>query len=168
MLGRPCPATRNQIVEHDFIELFQDSTSRIFEICAPLYVKGHSLKEIARTTGFPYTTIQSQLVQNGVTLRPKSSVGTTKALRHGFKSGAPPPFGYRYIASRLEKDTNEYPILIVICRQWQSKKSATVITHYLNRIGYKTRNQKIWKRTTVLNIIERFENGNFIPEEELA
>lgn len=164
--GRPRAATRNLLPEHDFIELFQKSTYRVFEICAPLYAKGHSLKEIAKLTGIPYTSIQSQLVQNGVPLRNNRSVSNLEALRQGIRSGAPPVYGFRFIAGCLEKDPIEYPILLAIHQQWRSGQSATTIMHFLNGKKLKTRNQKIWKRTTVLNIINRFESGSFIPEQE--
>jgi hypothetical protein len=162
-VGRPRASTRNLLREHDLIELFQKSSYRVFEICAPLYAKGHSLKEIAKLTGIPYTSIQSQFVQNGVTLRNNRSGSNLEALRQGIRSGAPPVYGFRVIAARLEKDPIEYPILLAIHQQWRSGQSATTIMHFLNNKKLKTRNQKAWKRTTVLNIINRFESGSFIP-----
>jgi hypothetical protein len=101
-----------------------------------------------------------------VTLRPNRHVTTSEALRQRKKSGAPPAYGYRCISGVLEKDAREYPVLLMIYQQWRSGQSATSITHYLNARSLKTRNQKVWKRTTVLNIIERFENGSLIPEQE--
>jgi len=128
------------------------------EICEPLYQSGYSLSEICAMTGFPQSTIRDQLVRAGVTLRAAKSVTFSKDLRQSFKNSASPPFGFVYLEGRLQKDAKEFPVLQIIWQQWRQGRSATDITHFLNGKKLKTRNHKEWKRTTVLNILERFEN----------
>lgn len=154
--------TCNYYFSHDFIELFQEDVSRIFDICSPLYEQGHSLKEISKMTGFPYTSIRDQLFKGGVTLRPNKSVSASEILRHKFKNSSPPPFGYYYLEDQLQKDPKEFPTLQAIWKQWQLGQSATAIMKYLNAKKLKTRNQKEWKRETLLNILERFENKSIV------
>jgi len=97
-----------------------------------------------------------------MTLRPNKSVSADQVLRQSFKSSTPPPFGYLYLEGRLQKDLKEFPVLQIIWKQWKLGQSATAITDYLNKKKFKTRNNKEWKRTTVLNILERFENKSIV------
>jgi len=161
-IGRHLPRTYRQNYAHDFIELFQKDITRIFDICSPLYLQGYSLQEVSNQTGFPWTTIRNQLVKGGMTLRPNKSVSADQVLRQSFKSSTPPPFGYLYLEGRLQKDLKEFPVLQIIWKQWKLGQSATAITDYLNKKKFKTRNNKEWKRTTVLNILERFENKSIV------
>lgn len=147
---------------HDFIELFQDFISRIFEICSPLYTQGYSLEEVSKQTGFSQTTIRNHLIKGGVTLRPNKAVRSVQVLRQNFKSSTPPPYGYMYLEGKLQKDPKEFPTLQIIWQQWKLGQTATSITEYLNSKKIKTRNQKEWERTTVLNILKRFENKTII------
>ena len=154
--------TCNYYQQHDFVELFQEDISRIFDVCSPLYLQGYSLTEVSNLTGFAWTTIRDQLVKGGVTLRPKKSVNSSEVLRLKFKSSTPPPFGYVYLEGQLQKDQKEFPVLKIIWNQWRFGQSATNITHYLNDKKFKTRNHSEWKRTTVINILERFENKTIV------
>lgn len=160
--GSHLPTTCNYYYIHDFIELFQDDISRIFEICSPLYQQGYSLTEISNQTGFPWTTIRNQLVKGGMTLRPNKSVSAEQVFRQNFKSSTPPPYGYMYLEGKLQKDSKEFPTLQIIWQQWTLGQTATSITGYLNSKKLKTRSQKEWKRQTVLNILERFENKTIL------
>lgn len=153
--GSPLPTTCNSYFEHDFIELFQNSPDRIFAVCKPLYLQGHSLKEIAALTGFPVSTVRSQLVAGGMTLRTNKSVGSTEILRQGFKNSAPPPYGYCYLGGHLQPDPREYPILQIINQQRQLGQSPTAIARYLNSRKFKPRKGKIWKQPTVYYIVQR-------------
>jgi hypothetical protein len=113
-IGRPLPTTCKFLQQHDFTEYFEETVENIFAQTAPLYQKGHSLKEISVMTGFPYTTIRDQLVKGGVTLRINKSVSSTEVLRQTFKNSAAPPFGYYYLDGGLVKDPKEYPTLQMI------------------------------------------------------
>lgn len=157
-IGSPLLRTCNYYQIHDFVELFQEDISRIFEICSPLYLQGHSLTEVSNLTGFAWTTIRNQLVKGGVTLRPNKAVKSSEILHLKFRSSTPPPYGYVYLEGQLQKDQKEFPVLQIIWNQWRLGQSATNITHYLNDKKIKTRNHGEWKRTTLINILERFEN----------
>lgn len=153
--GSPLPTTCNFYYQHDFITLFQNSLAGIFAVCAPLYLQGRSLKEISALTGFPYSTLRSQLVQGGLTLRPNKSVSSSKVLRQSFKNSAPPPYGYCYLDGRLQKDPREYPVLQIIEQQRRQGKNPTSIARYLNARQFKPRKGAAWRQPTVYNIVQR-------------
>lgn len=157
-IGRPHPATCKFLQQHDFTEYFEETVENIFAQTAPLYQKGHSLKEISVMTGFPYTTIRDQLVKGGVTLRINKSVSSTEVLRQPFKNSAAPPFGYYYLDGGLVKDPKEYPTLQMIDQLRRRGKSPTAIANRLNDKKVKTRKGNVWKQPTVYNIIERLKN----------
>lgn len=167
--GSPLPTTCNFYYQHDFIALFQNSLEGIFAFCAPLYLQGRSLKEISALTGFPYSTIRTQLVKGGVTLRPNKSVSSTEVLRQRFKNSSPPPYGYCYLDGCLQKDPREYPILQIIEQQRQQNKNPTSIAKYLNGKKLKPRKGKVWKQPTVYYIVQRLNqptnNGSQHTEE---
>lgn len=158
MVGRHEELAHQQL-SHDFIELFQKSKHRIFHIIQPLYSEGHSIRDIAKLTGIPATTINTVLKKNGVHLRSNRSATIKEIFQHKFRSSTPPPFGFTYIGGELEKDTREYPTLLIIHQQWRLGHTATAITHHLNRLKIKTRMQKSWSRNAIIKIIKRFEDG---------
>lgn len=151
------PTTCNFFYNHDFIRLFENSIARIFDVCAPLYLHGHSLKEISAMTGHPYSTLRSQLVDGGLTLRSNRSVSSNSILRQGFKNSAPPPYGYCYLDGSLQKDPREYPTLKIIKQQWQLGKNPTDIARYLNGRNTKPRKGRIWKQPTIYYIVQRLQ-----------
>ncbi len=158
VVGRLVNLTRH-LLSHDFIELFHNCKHRIFPIIAPLYSEGHSIRNIAKLTGIPATTINSVLKKNGVQLRTNKSATVKELFQQKFKSSTPPPFGFTYIGGQLEKDTKEFPTLLIIHKQWQLNLTATAITHHLNRLKIKSRMQRRWSRNAIIKIIKRFEDG---------
>ncbi len=154
----PLPTTCNFYYQHDFITLFRNSPAGIFSVCAPLYLQGRSLKEIVALTGFPYSTIRSQLVAGGLTLRTNKSVSSIKILRQRFKNSTPPPYGYCYMDGRLQADPREYPILQIIAQQRKLGRSPTAIAQYLNERKFKSRKGGAWKQPTVYYIVQRLES----------
>ena len=151
--------------QHDFTEYFEDSVENIFAQTAPLYLNGHSLKEISAMTGYAYTTIRDQLVKGGVSLRINKSVSSNEVLRRSFKNSAPPPFGYCYLDGALIKDQKEYPILQMIDQLRRRGESPTSIANRLNDKKVKTRKGNIWKQPTVYNIIQRLINLDERPSK---
>jgi len=139
---------------------FENSIEDIFTQTAPLYKKGHSLKEISSMTGLPYSSIRDQLVKGGMSLRINKSVSLTKILCQSFKNSAPPPYGYCYLDGAIFKDPKEYPILQMIEQLCQRGETPTAIANYLNAKKIKTRKGKIWKQPTVFYIIERLKKIN--------
>jgi hypothetical protein len=100
------------------------------------------------------------LKKNGVQLRPNRSATIKELFQQKFTSSTPPPFGFTYIGGQLEKDTREYPTLLIIHQQWKLGQTATAITHHLNRLKIRTRMQKSWSRNAIIKIIKRFEDGS--------
>jgi hypothetical protein len=151
--------------QHDFAKYFEKSVENIFAQTAPLYLKGHSLKEISAMTGYAYTTIRDQLVKGGVTLRINKSVSSNEVLRQSFKNSAPPPFGYYYLDGALVKDPKEYLALQMIDQLRLRGESPTAIANRLNDKKVKTRKGNIWKQPTVYNIIQRLNNLDERPNK---
>lgn len=165
MVGHNLQQTHPQL-SHDFIELFQKSKHRVFSIVEPLYSEGHSLNDIVKMTGIPYSTINQVLRKNGVQMRPKGSVHSKQIFQQKIKSSTPPPFGFTYIGGQLEKDAKEYPTLLVIYQQWRLGQTASAIVRHMNHKGFKTRQRKLWSRTAICNIIKRFEDGTITLKKE--
>lgn len=66
---------------HDFIELSPRTQSRIYEICAPLYEKGLSIRDIEERTGIPKSTVRESLTESGMQLRNPLNGNTQKIDR---------------------------------------------------------------------------------------
>ena len=160
MVSRPLPSTCNFLQQHDFTKYSESSIENIFSQTAPLYLKGHSLKEISAMTSLPYSSIRDQLVKGGMSLRINKSVSSTEILCQSFKNSAPPPYGYCYLDGAIVKDPKEYPILQMIEQLCRRGKTPTAIANYLNVKKIKTRKGKIWKQPTVFYIIERLKQIN--------
>jgi hypothetical protein len=165
MVGESIQQTRLSL-SHDFIELFQKSKHRIFSIVGPLYSEGHSLNDMVKMTGIPYSTINQVLRKNGVQMRPKGSVSSKQIFQQKIKSSTPPPFGFTYLGGQLEKDSKEYPTLLVIYQQWRLRQTASAIVRHMNSKGFKTRQLKSWSRTAICNIMKRFEDGTININKE--
>ena len=60
---------RQPPIPHDIIRFFQKTKERIFDICAPLYEAGCSLREIEEKTGLAKSSIREALNRRGLTLR---------------------------------------------------------------------------------------------------
>ena len=157
----------NPVDYHDFIELFQKRKNRIFPIINSLYSKGHSIRNIAKLTGVPATTINTILKKNGVQLRSNRAATVKELFQQKFTSSTPPPYGFAYIDGRIEKDAREYSTLLIIHQQWQLGITATAISHHLNKLKIKSRTGKNWSRNAIIKIIKRFEDGTITIKKGL-
>lgn len=142
---------------HDIIAFFANTKDRIFEVCAPLYAQGLSLREIERQTGFVKTTIKKTLNSRGLTLRnyhnrrkPKSK--DPKVMRPGTI-----PFGFAYLEGKLVKDPKEYKIVLQIQKLWHSGKSCSAIAAILNNQKTPTRMGGRWGKSVISRILKRHE-----------
>jgi len=136
---------------------FPTTKDRIFEICAPLYAQGMSLREIAKQIDLPRTTIKAALNAGGL---PKRS--TTEANNNASKSSRPMkagavPYGYAYLEGRPVKEPREYKVVLQIQNLWQSGKGYSAIASTLNDQKILTRGGKRWAKGIVSRIIERHE-----------
>ena len=100
----------------DTIMFFPTTKDRIFEICAPLYSQGMSLREIAKQIDLPRTTIKAALNAGGLPMR-----SATEANNNDSKSSRPMkagavPYGYAYLEGQGESDffknANNFVVLI--------------------------------------------------------
>ena len=95
---------------------FPTTKDRIFEICAPLYSQGMSLREIAKQIDLPRTTIKAALNAGGLPMRSTSEANNndSKSSRP-MKAGAV-PYGYAYLEGQGESDffknANNFVVLI--------------------------------------------------------
>jgi hypothetical protein len=89
---------------------FPSTKDRIFGICAPLYTKGMSLREIAKQIDLPRTTIKAALNAGGLPM-----CSATEANNSNSKSSRPMKagvFGYAYLEGRPVKDPQEYKVVL--------------------------------------------------------
>ena len=112
---------------HDLIGFFANTKDRIFEVCAPLYAQGLSLREIERQTGFVKTTIKKTLNSRGLTLRNYHNHRKPKAKDPKVMRPGTIPFGFAYLEGRLVKDPKEYKTVLQIQKLWKSGKSCSAI-----------------------------------------
>ena len=141
----------------DTIMFFPTTKDRIFEICAPLYTKGMSLREIAKQIDPPRTSIKAALNAGGL---PMSSA--TEAKNNDSKGSRPMkagavPYGYAYLEGRPVKEPKEYKVVLQIQILWQSGKGYSTIASALNDQKILTRCGKSWAKGIVSRIIKRHE-----------
>jgi hypothetical protein len=116
----------------DTVMFFPTTKVRIFEICAPLYSQGMSLREIAKQIDLPRTTIKAALNAGGLPMRRPTEANNSgsKSTRH-MKAGAI-PYGYAYLEGRPVKEPKEYKVVLQIQNLWQSGKGCSAFASTLN------------------------------------
>lgn len=144
---------------HDIIRFFPKSQERIFDVSAPLYEAGYTLREIESKTGFAKSSIRKALTDGGLTLRVGNRKPTTKVKRATQASPPVQRYGYARLEGQLVKDPQEYKNVLQILKLWQSGKSLTAIANHLNDRKIPPRRGKRWHHETVHQIIKH-ENQN--------
>lgn len=141
-------------VPHDIIKFFPKSQERIFEVSAPLYESGYTLREIESKTGFAKSSIRQALTASGLTLRVGNRKPTTKAKRAIQASSPVQRYGYARLEGQLVKDPKEYRNVLQILKLWQSGKSLTAIANHLNDRKAPPRRGLRWHHETVHQIVK--------------
>lgn len=144
---------------HDIIELSILVKADLFAELASRYEAGLSLREIAEETGIPKSSVRSELVRRGVTLREKTSASSPKVWRKTGKRNTKPPYGFCYFEGRIVRHPKEYPVLRQIHQQWKSGRNANSIAAWLNGKRCPSPMGKQWSWNSVVNILNRFKNG---------
>ncbi len=141
----------------DTIMFFPTTKDRIFEICAPLYSQGMSLREISRQIDLPRTTIKAALNGGGLPMRSATEANNSDSKgSRNMKAGAV-PYGYAYLEGRPVKEPKEYKVILQIQNLWQSGKGCSAIASTLNDQNILTRGGKRWAKGIVSRIIKRYE-----------
>ncbi len=101
---------------------FSTTKDHIFEICAPLYSQGMSLREIVKQIDLARTTIKAALNAGGLPMRSaaEASNSDSKGSRP-IKAGAV-PYGYAYLEGRPVKEPKEYIVVLQIQNLWLLEK----------------------------------------------
>lgn len=149
--------TKRPSKPHDIIGFFANTKDRIFEVCAPLYARGLSLREIERQTGFVKTTIKKTLNSRGLTLRNYHSRRKPKEKDPKVMRPGTIPFGFAYLEGKLVKDPKEYKTVLQIQKLWKSGKSCSAIATVLNNQKTPTRMGKGWGKSVIARILKRHE-----------
>jgi len=144
---------------HVIIDLPICQTHCIIDEFIELYEKGLSIRDIAKQTGKPKSTVQKKLTQAGIELRPKVTLPTGAARREKRNGGARPYFGFCFFQGRVVPDPREYPTLLRIHALWKAGRKPMSITNDLNSKKMLARGGSTWLRGSVGRIIERFENA---------
>jgi len=126
----------------DTIMFFPTTKDRIFEICAPLYTQGMSLREIAKQIDLPRTSIKAALNAGGLPMRsPTETNNKESKCSRPMKAGAV-PYGYAYLEGSPIKEPKEYKVVLQIQNLWQSEKGCSAIAKTLNDQKILTRGGK--------------------------
>ncbi len=148
------------LIPHDIIRFFPKTKDRIFDVCAPLYEAGCSLREIEEKTGFAKSSIRAALNRRGLTLR-NASKAKARKVKPPMKMRSPIiPYGFAWLEGKLVKEPREYKIVLKVMGLWKSGKGFTAIARALNDQGIPTRNGKKWFQSTVGAIIKRHQEEN--------
>jgi len=158
-IGGPGPTTDalfvRQGLPHDIIRFFQKTKDHIFEICAPLYERGLSIREIEEQTGFAKTSIRETLCARGLTLRSISERQAAKTLAQATMRPPIIPYGYAWLEGRLVLDPREYKVVLEAVRLWRKGQSLTAIARHLNDKKVSTRMGKRWTHAVIGAIVKR-------------
>lgn len=130
---------------------------RISSELAALYVKGWSLREIARESGCSKNGVRSRLLKGGHELRDPFPQATSHRGLSGGKQGALPYYGFCYFEGQIVRDPREFPTLKMIHGDWKKKLTIHQITQRLIRAKRLSRTGKQWSWAAVSNIVARFE-----------
>lgn len=139
---------------HDIIRFFSKSREQVFEVSAPLYEAGYTLREIESKTGFAKSSIREALTTGGSTLRVGTRKPTRKDKRAIRASLSVQRYGYTRLEGQLVKDPREYRNILQIMKMWQSGKSLTAIAKHLNEQKVRPRRGQRWHHKTVHQIIK--------------
>lgn len=142
---------------HDTIGFFPKTKERIFEVCAPLYAAGCSLREIQEQTGFAKTSIRESLRSHGYTLRNSVSSPHLLGPKTVVRRSPVLPYGYDWLNGQLILDPREYRVVQKILNLWKAGESSQSIAKILNKRLIAPRNSKTWSRGVVASIVKRHQ-----------
>jgi hypothetical protein len=140
---------------HDLIHVLIKTKDRIIEVCAPLYEKRLSLREVEEQTGISKFTILGTLSKHGTPIRNYVTGKNVPKDWTKTKHSGHPPFGRTYLDGNLVMDPKEHLISRRILRLHQSGKSNQSIADILNAKKIPTRKGGQWSRSVVRTIIIR-------------
>jgi hypothetical protein len=140
---------------HDIIRFFPITKDRTFEVCAPLYEAGWSLREIEEKTGIAKTSIRATLTSQGLTMRHRTKKPADKETPVVRMRSSIQPFGYAWLEGKLVKDPAEYKTVLKILALWQVGKDFRAIAKLLNNQKIPTRFGGSWHHNTINQIVKR-------------
>lgn len=145
---------------HDIIKFFPKTKDRIFDVCAPLYKAGCSLREIEEKTGFAKSSIREALNRRGLPLRNASKAKASNTKQPVRVRSPILPYGFAWLEGKLVKDPREYKTVLKVIGLWQAGKSFSAIACALNDQRVPTRNGKKWFHSSIGAIVKRHQEEN--------
>jgi hypothetical protein len=146
---------------HRTIELLEAQRLSISKNLVELYHQGLSLSDLSKQIGLAKSTVRDELVRAGITFRPAASLSVADATTTKGKGNMPPPYGFCYFQGKIVPDPREHGNLLLIRKLWKSEANPNRIANVLNEKKIKPRIASAWNRNSVVNILTRFENGQF-------
>lgn len=129
---------------------------------AELYLKGNSLREIAKQMSLSKTKVRDQLLLMKVPLR-IIELGNYKASQSQLgKKNVKPPYGFVYFEGKVVKHPKEYPHLLQIISLWKKGKALNSIATKMNRLKVPSPMGKLWSFNTIDSIIKRIKSGRLV------
>lgn len=147
---------------HDFIEFPLHLIPNVLAVTSPLYKQGLSLSEIADRTGIPKTTIRTELVRGGISLRPTRQDIRVQGWRKPGKGNVKPPYGFCFLEGLIVRHPKEYLVLHQIHSRWKAGQPLNSIATWLNGKRTPSPMNKRWSWNSVDNIVKRFKNKTIV------
>lgn len=129
---------------------------------AELYLKGNSLREIAKQLSLSKTAVRDMLVLMKVPLR-TIEFGNHKASQFQLgKKNVKPPYGFAYFEGKVVKHPKEYPHLLQIISLWKKGTALNSIAKKMNEQKVPSPMGKLWSFNSIDNIIKRIKSGHLV------
>lgn len=150
------------INHHDSIHLSIFKKLKPDPKVAELYLKGNSLRDIAKQLFIPKTTVRDMLLHLHIPLRTIVQESYRASQCQIGKKNVKPPYGFAYFEGRVVKHPKEYPHLLQIISLWKKGQSLNSIATKLNELKVPSPLSKKWSWNSIDNIIRRIKNGHLV------
>ncbi len=115
----------------------------------PKYESGHSLLEISKITGIPYSSVRDILIRAGITLKSAGEGNKGQPRRKSGQVRWNSPYGFVYERGRLVPHPQEFETLRLILRWSKEELSFEDISKKINAQKLRPRSASLWTRFTV-------------------
>lgn len=140
---------------HDIIDFSSNQAKSNFDVFRRLYLKGLSLNEVSEHTGFPVSTIRSELIANGVPLRANNKATANAPQKPARAFWGAIPYGYNNLDGKLVIDPRELKIVRKILALHKKGMSFNGIAKTLTAEKIPSKTGRRWNDKTVKRIIKR-------------
>lgn len=129
---------------------------------AELYLKGNSLRDIAKRVFMSKTAVRDMLLQLKIPLRTSAQENYKASQFYIGKKNVKPPYGFAYFEGRVVKHPKEYPHLLQIINLWKKGIALNSIAKKMNELKVPSPMNKKWSFNSIDNIVKRIKTGHLV------